>query len=88
MPANPINTMPISSMAIGSGLGRGKPKEATVNEKPRGAINRINKKIKKRKLKRFIMHLINNKLFCEKISLTNHLYLIESNLYAKVLIIC
>jgi hypothetical protein len=34
------------------------------------------------------MHLINNKLFCEKISLTNHLYLIESNLYAKVLIIC
>ena len=86
MPANPINTMPISSMAIGSGLGRGKPKEATVNEKPRGAINRINKRIKERKLKRFIMHLINN--ICEKISLTNHLYLIESNLYAKVLIIC
>ena len=79
MLANPINTMPIRSMAIGSGLGRGKPKEATVIEKPRGAISRINKKINKRKLKRFKMHLINNKLFCEKIYLTNQLYLIESN---------
>ncbi len=81
MPANPINTMPIRSMARGSRLGRGKPKEATVIEKPRGAISRINKKINKIKLKRFIMHLIHNKLYCEKI-------FTESSLFNRKQLIC
>ena len=63
MPARPINPMPSSSMVAGSGLGWGEPKEATVSEKARGATSRINKKINKRKIKRFTMHLINYKWF-------------------------
>ena len=63
MPARLINTMPSRSMVNGSGLGWGEPKEATLSEKARGATSRINKKIHKRKIKRFIVHLINYKWF-------------------------
>ena len=61
IPARLINPMPSRRMVTGSGFGSSEPKEATVSEKARGAISRINKKIHKRKTKRFIVHLINYK---------------------------